>query len=462
VDLLQAVRAEQARRNLSTIRQTSLADFVPRISPAYASPKHLAPLLEAFDRIESEPLRACLSVPPRHGKSETALHGIARLLARHPDWTIGYVSYAADIARSKSRQIRDYAAAAGVTLRNDSKALHEWRTPQGGGVLATGVGGPLTGHGLRLLVVDDPFKNRQDADSPLIRQRTHDWFTSTAMTRVEPGGSALVVHTRWHRDDLIGRLERDKEVEWEVIALPAIDSRGCALWPERWPVAELTKRRAEVGEYDWDSLFQQSPKARKGLVYAGFQRALHVLPHAEILARFKHANGWAFPAIGCGVDWGWSDPSAWIYGGKTGGGTIVVFDEEYESQVLVDAGGWLGRAKRKRDEHGLRRGWFAADPSEPGYITALRGALGGSPVVYNADNRISEGVRRVSVALQSLDKGTGPAPQLIVSDRCMNLIREFETYQFRAGADGPSEEPEDRNNHAMDALRYLVARLTTT
>jgi len=193
------------------------------------------------------------------------LHGIARLLARHPEWTIAYVSYAADIARSKSKQIRDYALAAGVELRQDSKASHEWRTPQGGGVLATGVGGPLTGHGVWLLVVDDPFKNRQDADSALIRERTYQWFTSTAMTRVEPGGSALIVHTRWHRDDLIGRLSRDEETEWEIVSLPAIDAEGRALWPERWPVSELERKRAEVGEYDWDSLFQQSPKARKGL-----------------------------------------------------------------------------------------------------------------------------------------------------------------------------------------------------
>lgn len=414
-----------------------------------------------FDRVEREPVRACLSVPPRHGKTETVLHGIARLLARHPDWTIGYVSYAADIARSKSRQIRDYAAAAGVTLRNDSKALHEWRTPQGGGVLATGVGGPLTGHGLKLLVIDDPFKNRQDADSPLIRQRTFDWFTSTAMTRVEPGGSAIVVHTRWHRDDLIGRLERDEETTWDVISLPAIDGRGCALWPERWPVEELAKRRAEVGEYDWDSLFQQSPKARKGLVYAGFQRALHVLPHAEVERLYRRGGAWTMPRIGCGVDWGWSDPSAWIYGGRAGDDTIVIVDEEYESQVLVDESGWLGRAKRKRDEHGLRRGWFAADPSGPGNLAALRRALNGAPVVYGAQNDISEGVRRVQVALQPLDTGTGSRPRLIVSDRCTNLIREFETYQYRAGADGPSEEPEDRNNHAMDALRYLVMQLTS-
>jgi hypothetical protein len=456
-DLLRAIKSEQARRTKATVRSLPLRDFVPRITPAFTAPDHLGPLLSAFDRVERSAVRACVSVPPRHSKTETVLHGIARLLARHPEWTIAYVSYAADIARSKSKQIRDYALSAGVELRQDSKASHEWRTPQGGGVLATGVGGPLTGHGVRLLVVDDPFKNRQDADSALIRERTFQWFTSTAMTRVEPGGSALIVHTRWHRDDLIGRLSRDEETEWEIVSLPAIDAEGRALWPERWPISELERKRAEVGEYDWDSLFQQSPKARKGLVYPEFLRVAHVVPHAEIERLYRQNGRWSFHATGCGVDWGWSDPSAWIVAGRTGANTVVIVDELYASNVTTDEQGWFPRARTLRDQHALS--WFAADPSEPGYINSLRRYLGGRPVVYNADNAISEGVRRVRRQLQQRDERG--RPRLIVSDRCVNVIRELETYQYRAGAGGPSEEPEDKNNHAMDALRYAVMALTS-
>ena len=437
----------------------SLAEFVPRVSPAFAAPHHLAPLLDALEGVERASQRVCVSVPPRHGKTELVLHGIARLLVRHPEWTIAYVSYSADLARSKSRQIRDYAQRAGVRIRGDSNAMHEWRTPQGGGVLATGVGGPLTGHGVKLLVVDDPFKNRQEADSALIRERTYNWFTSTAMTRVEPGGSAAVVHTRWHRDDLIGRLERDEDQEWQVTALPAIDSRGRALWPERWPVSELERRRTEVGEYDWASLFQQRPTVRKGLVFNGFDRAVHVVPHETLERTYRHDGRWSLHSLGCGVDWGWSDPSAWIVGGRTGDKTIVIVDELYASNVLVDDnGGWLTKARELRAKHGL--GWFTADPSEPGYIAALRGSRG-TPLVYNADNAIAEGIRRIAVAMQTLDTGQGKRPRLLISDRCVNLIRELETYSYRAGPSGPTEEPEDRNNHAVDALRYLVARLTT-
>lgn len=459
MDLLRSIQSEQARRNKATLRTATLAEFVPRVSPAYAAPKHLGPLLDVFDRIEHEPVRVALSVPPRFGKTETVLHGIARALVRHPEWTFAYVSYAANVARSKSRLIRDYALRAGVELRPDSKSLNEWRTPQGGGVLATGVGGPLTSHGVRVLVVDDPHKNRQEADSPLIRERIGGWFTSTAMTRIEPGGSAIVVHTRWNNDDLIGRLKSDEEQEWEVISLPAIDARGRSLWPERWPVEELNKKRIDVGEYDWESLFQQDPKVRKGLVFPGFSRAVHVVPHAELERLYRHGGRWSLHDLGCGVDWGWSDPSAWIVGGRTGAGTIVVVDEQYESGVLVDDnGGWLTRARALRTEHKL--GWFAADPSEPGYITALRRSRG-EPLVYNADNAISAGILRIATHLQLAETGAGRKPRLLISDRCKNLIRELESYHYLAGPDGPSEEPEDRNNHAADALRYLVARLAT-
>lgn len=228
---------------------------------------HLARLIDAVNRALTSPVRALVSVPPRHSKTETLLHAVAWILARDPSISIGYVSYAADIAMSKSRLARDYALRAGVRLRDDAASLHEWRTEQGGGVLATGVGGPLTGHGVQLLIVDDPVKNRQDAESALIRQRTHEWFTSTATTRVEPGGSIIVCHTRWHADDLIGRLESSKEETWENIHLPAIDEHGDALWPSRWPIAALEDKRKAIGEYDWAALFQGRPVPRGGQLF---------------------------------------------------------------------------------------------------------------------------------------------------------------------------------------------------
>jgi len=282
-------RTDQARALARDLRecierrrqQTSegLLDFIPRISRRFEAPRHLTPIARLFERaVAGEPVRALVSVPPRHGKTETILHGIAWGLRRHPEATFAYASYAADIARSKSRQARDYAREAGVALRDDAGALHEWRTPQGGGVLATGIGGPLTGHGARVLVVDDPHKNREEADSRTIRDNVEGWFTSTAMTRLEPQGSAIIVHTRWHEDDLIGRLVRQSNryhathgadgEAWEYVNLQAIDEvTGAALWPDRWPAEVLDRRRRSVGEYDWSALYQGRPRPRGGAVF---------------------------------------------------------------------------------------------------------------------------------------------------------------------------------------------------
>lgn len=262
-----AIREELARR------REPLADFIPRVTPRWQRPEHLAPLLALLERAaRGERVFACVSVPPRHGKTETLLHAIAWWLRRAPADTLAYVSYAAQVAESKSDLARTYARNAGVVLREDRGSLSEWRTPDGGGVLATGIGGPLTSQGCKVAIVDDPFKNRQDAESALLRQRAWDWFTSTLWTRIEPGGSCIVCHTRWHDDDLIGRLSRGEMdgVAWEVINLPAITTDDAgeehALWPERWPVSELAVKRS-ANEYDWASLFQGQPRARGGEVF---------------------------------------------------------------------------------------------------------------------------------------------------------------------------------------------------
>jgi predicted phage terminase large subunit-like protein len=269
-----------------------LADFVPAVSPAWSRPDHLAPLVDLFERIgRGEKVRALVSVPPQHGKTETCLHGLAWMLLRRPDQTHGYASYAAALSRSKSRLARTYAEAAGVELRRDSKALHEWRTPQGGGLLATGVGGPLTGSAVNgLLLVDDPHKNRAEAESAVFREKVQSWWRSTAVTRIRPTTSVLVVHTRWHDDDLIGWLTETARGRWEVVSLPAIAEVddgyrkvGEPLWPQVFGLEALAERKEEVGEYDWASLYEQRPRPKGGTVF-GDVHHYTVLPQGYRLA----------------------------------------------------------------------------------------------------------------------------------------------------------------------------------
>lgn len=175
---------------------------------------------------------------------------------------IGYVSYGDRLTQQKSRSARDYAGRAGVSIRTDADSLHHWITPQGGGLVATSIRGPLTGLGVDLLIVDDPFKDRNDAESQIISQQVYDWFTAVASTRLEPGGSVIVCQTRWHPEDLVGRLLKQDDDPYEYIHLKAINDDGLPLWPDRWTLKQLERRRAAVGEYDWASLYQGEPRLR--------------------------------------------------------------------------------------------------------------------------------------------------------------------------------------------------------
>ncbi len=225
---------------------------------------HLRPLAEAFARSLREPVRMLFSVPPRHGKTELILHSCAQRLMLQPECQIVYASYSTEFARQKSKRAQEIAKYAGVSLRKGSQGSDAWYTHEGGYFLARGRGASITGMGANLLVVDDAFKNREEAESPVIRQAVFDWFTSSVMTRVEPNGSALVQMTRWHDDDLIGRLA--EQGGWEYVNIPALDE-GKALWPARWPVVDLENRRREVGEYDWASLYQGQPRPRGGRLF---------------------------------------------------------------------------------------------------------------------------------------------------------------------------------------------------
>jgi predicted phage terminase large subunit-like protein len=272
----------------------SLYDFITRVSPGHIAPHHLAPLVELLERAERERLNIAVSVPPGHGKTDLLLHAIVRRLVRSPEHLVGYVTYGLDLSYPKSREARGIAERAGIKLASDSAAVQEWNTAQGGGLKASAVSAGLTGRHVDLLIFDDPFKSREDAESPRQRDTVYDFFTSTATTRCKANASRVVVHTRWHDDDLIGRLE--KLGGWHVINLPAIrdpltgepSDDGEVLLPEvQLPSGsifgysrELLAERRAQNEYDWHSLYQGKPRPRGGKV---FERdpARYLEPHRE-------------------------------------------------------------------------------------------------------------------------------------------------------------------------------------
>ena len=266
--------AREVARDRTKLVDLPLLEFVPALTPSVMgeeteAPEHLRPIADIFERIlRGEEVRVLVSVPPQYGKTFLILHAVAKLLAKRPQLPIIYTSYGDMVARDKSREARDYARRAGVQTRKDANAVGAWLTEEGGGLRARGVGSAVTGSPAKLLIVDDPHKDRADAESALKRARVRDWFTSTAMSRVHPGASVIVNATRWHPDDLIGTLSKETKEDgsprWEIVNLPAILPDGSPLWDKR-PLSFLEQHRAN--EYDWWSLWMGQPRGRGNAVF---------------------------------------------------------------------------------------------------------------------------------------------------------------------------------------------------
>lgn len=276
-------RAELAMRFLTRKR---LLPFVERFNPDYQAGwvhKDVCQRLERFSRmvVEKKSPRLMLFLPPRHGKSTLASIAFpAWHLGRNPGHEFISCSYSGSLAMGFSRKVRGllreptYKTAFKTRLDPESQSAESWLTTSGGGYVAAGVGGGITGKGAHILVIDDPVKNREDAESQNNRDANWDWYTSTAYTRLAPGGGVLVILTRWHDDDLAGRLLKataEGGDEWEVVRYPAIaeeveDYRemGEALHPERYDAEALDRIRKAVGPRDWSALYQQNPVADDG------------------------------------------------------------------------------------------------------------------------------------------------------------------------------------------------------
>ena len=258
-----------------TDAQASLIAFTEYTNPIYRPASHhrrIADKLEAVERGEID--RLMIFMPPRHGKSELASRRFpAWYLGRNPQRQIIAASYNSDLASDFGREVRDivgsqeYAALFDARLRDDSRAADRWHTDMGGAYVAAGVGTAVTGRGAHVLLIDDPLKDREEADSEIRRQRVWDWFTSTAYTRLMPGGAIVVIQTRWHEDDLAGRLLAQQAAgidKWEVLDLPALDGNEKALWPEWYDEKALARIRAAIGVRDWSALYQQRPAPEEG------------------------------------------------------------------------------------------------------------------------------------------------------------------------------------------------------
>jgi len=257
--------------------------------PEYQDAAHLAALADALEAIERGELkRLIVLMPPRHGKSEL-------ISLRFPCWYLGkhladYIvqaGYAESIALVHSRKARDIFISPEMwrlfpniryrperpgqeTIIPERQAAHEWGTKQGGSYYAVGIGGGLTGRGFNIGIIDDPVKDAEEAASDLIRDKIWEWYKTVFRTRAEPDAAIIVVMTRWHKDDLVGRLlKKAKEDpaadQWRVLHFRAIEE-GKALWPERYPIDVLTKTLSALGSRAFASLYQGEPTIAEGQI----------------------------------------------------------------------------------------------------------------------------------------------------------------------------------------------------
>jgi len=264
----------------------TLAAFTEYTFPQYRTAEHhrlICEKLEAVERGEID--RLMIFMPPRHGKSELASKRFpAWYLGRNPDKQVITASYNSDLAGDFGRQVRNIVREQrfrnvfpSVTLAEDSQAANRWNTSAGGSYVAAGVGTAVTGRGAHLLLIDDPVKDREEAESETRRETVYNWYSSTAYTRLMPGGAVILIQTRWHESDLAGRLleaEAKGGDKWDKLILPAILSNGQALWPEWYPIDALNRTKAAIGPRDWSALYQQQPAPDDGTFFlkAWFKR----------------------------------------------------------------------------------------------------------------------------------------------------------------------------------------------
>jgi predicted phage terminase large subunit-like protein len=265
------------------------------LDPGYRSRPHLTYLAErlrlAIADVEQGISRyMVVSMPPRSGKSQMgSVYLPAWVLSQHPDWPVGLISHDPSLAVNWGRDVRalveENAEALGITLAADAGAAAEWKTTAKGGVLSRSIGQSITGRGFKVLIVDDAVKDFADAHSEAKRKALWNWWTANASTRQNGPWLVLFIGTRWHEDDVLGRLlspefEGDTD-RWEVIKFPALAEEHDVLGrqpgePLLSPlmdetVAEATARweavKRSVGSYNWNALYQQRPSSPKGAIF---------------------------------------------------------------------------------------------------------------------------------------------------------------------------------------------------
>ena len=273
--------------HLESLKKQRLAQgkflaFVSQMWPSFIGGRHHARMADAFERVANGSCkRLIINMPPRHTKSEFASYLLpAWFLGKYPNKKIIQTSHTAELAVGFGRKVRNlvdtdayHKIFPDLVLQADSKAAGRWNTSKGGDYFAIGVGGAVTGKGADLLIIDDPHSEQEAAiaeTSPEVYDKTYEWYTSGPRQRLQPGGSIVIVMTRWSKRDLTEQVlkaaaQRGGE-EWEVIEFPALLPSGNPLWPEFWSLEELTALKEELPNSKWQAQYQQNPTSEASAI----------------------------------------------------------------------------------------------------------------------------------------------------------------------------------------------------
>ena len=262
--------------------QNTFMGFVERTWPDFIGGRHHKIMARAFERVVSgECKRLIINMPPRHTKSEFASYLLpAWFLGKYPNKKVIQSSNTGELAVGFGRKVRNLVDSEtyksifpNLELQQDSKAAGRWNTSKGGDYFAIGVGGTVTGKGADLLIIDDPHSEQEAAlaaSNPEVFDKVTEWYTSGPRQRLQPGGSIIIVMTRWAQRDLTGQVlkaatNRGGE-QWEVIEFPAIMPSGKPLWPEFWNLDELEALRVELPNSKWQAQYQQNPVGNESAI----------------------------------------------------------------------------------------------------------------------------------------------------------------------------------------------------
>ena len=279
VEILKKLK-ELDKRTTQKKSQDKFIEFVKTMWPEFISGRHHTKMAEAFEKVASGKIkRLIVNMPPRHTKSEFASYLLpAWFLGKFPAKKVIQTSHTAELAVGFGRKVRNLVSSDAyktifptVDLQSDSKAAGRWNTNAGGDYFAIGVGGAVTGKGADLLIIDDPHSEQEAViaeTSPEVYDKVYDWYTSGPRQRLQPGGSIVIVMTRWSKRDLTGQVIKASAQhggdEWEVIEFPAIMPEGNPLWPEFWKKEELEALQTQLPVAKWQAQYQQAPTSEEG------------------------------------------------------------------------------------------------------------------------------------------------------------------------------------------------------